>query len=40
MKKQVLKKYLQKSNHLIERQKRREQLGARVTEADSNVDDF
>jgi hypothetical protein len=34
------KKRLRKSKWLIEKQKRREQLNARVTEADSDADDF
>jgi hypothetical protein len=31
------KKYLQKSKHLLERQKRRERFDAYVTEADSDA---
>jgi hypothetical protein len=34
------KKFLQKSKHLLERHERRKQLDARVTEADSDADDF
>jgi hypothetical protein len=35
-----LKKQLQKSKRLLKRQERREQLIARVAEADSDADDF
>jgi hypothetical protein len=35
-----LKKHIQKSKHLLERQERRGQLDARATEADSDNDDF
>jgi hypothetical protein len=34
------KKFLQKSKRLLERHERRKQLDARVTEADSDADDF
>jgi hypothetical protein len=35
-----LKKCLQKSKHLLERQERRERLDAHAAEADSDVNDF
>jgi hypothetical protein len=35
-----LNKCLRKSKHLLERQERRERLGAHVVEADSDADDF
>jgi hypothetical protein len=36
----VLKKHLQKSKHLLERQERCERLNAHVVEADYDADDF